>query len=143
MATAGSSSRLRPTLPRSTPVVATIPHVPGLPVIGNLLAFRRDRLALQDEAATLGPIARFSVAHIPVYLVTDADIAHEILVDKAASFIKAAGMQFLRPVLGEGLLSAEGDLHKRHRKLLAPAFAPKRLAAYGEVMVEETRRQCE
>ncbi len=32
-------------------------------------------------------------------------------------------------------------MHTRHRKLLAPAFAPKRLSAYGEVMVEETLNQ--
>jgi cytochrome P450 len=46
-------------------------------------------------------------------------------------------------MLGDGLLTAEGETHKRHRKLLAPAFAPKRLAAYGEIMVAETARQLE
>jgi cytochrome P450 len=120
--------------------VPTIPSIPGIPVIGNLLAFRKDRLALHDEAAAIGPIARFQLAHIPVYSSADADIAHEMLVDKASSFLKSAGLQFLEPVLGNGLLTADGDAHKRHRKLLAPAFAPKRLAAYGDVMVEETRR---
>jgi cytochrome P450 len=119
----------------------TIPSVPGLPVIGNLLAFRKDRLGLQDLAAELGPIARLQLVHIPIYSVTDADIAKEVLVDQAASFKKSRGLQFLAPVLGEGLLTAEGETHKRHRKLLAPAFAPKRLSAYGEVMVEETVRQ--
>ena len=53
----------------------------------------------------------------------------------------AAGLHFLEPLLGEGLLTAEGETHKRHRKLLAPAFAPRRLAAYGETMVAETERQ--
>jgi cytochrome P450 len=123
------------------PVVEGIPALPGLPLLGNLLAFRRDRLAVQDQAARLGPIARVSLGYIPVYVVTCADLAHAVLVDHAASFHKSAGMQFLRPVLGEGLLSAEGEPHKRHRKLLAPAFAPRRLASYGEVMVAETREQ--
>ena len=123
------------------PVVEGIPALPGLPLLGNLLAFRRDRLAVQDQAARLGPIARVSLGYIPVYVVTCADLAHAVLVDHAASFHKSAGMQFLRPVLGDGLLSAEGEPHKRHRKLLAPAFAPRRLASYGEVMVAETREQ--
>jgi cytochrome P450 len=64
-----------------------------------------------------------------------------VLVDQAASFRKSAGLQFLRPLLGDGLLTAEGEPHRQHRKLLAPAFAPKRLAGYGEIMVAETRAQ--
>jgi len=138
MATATSNSSI---LRNGAPVVATIPAVPGYPVIGNLLAFRRDKLGLQDEAARIGPIARFSIFHIPVYVITDADLAHQVLVDSDATFIKSAGLQFLRPLLGDGLLTAEGATHKRHRKLLAPAFAPKRLAAYGEGMVAETEAQ--
>src|SRR2546423_13201373 len=119
----------------------SIPQVPGLPLIGNLLDFRRDRLGLQDHAARTGPIARVQLAHIPVYIVSDADLAHEVLVVQNDAFSKSAGLQFLNPLLGEGLLTAEGEPHKRHRKLLAPAFAPKRLAAYGEIMVEETAKQ--
>jgi len=122
-------------------VVRSVPALPGLPLVGNLLEFRRDRLKLQDKAAAIGPIARISIAHIPVYVVTCADLAHKILVDDAAAYKKSAGLQFLVPLLGEGLLTAEGATHKQHRKLLAPAFAPKRLAAYGEVMVDETRTQ--
>ncbi|MGE5181157.1 MAG: cytochrome P450 [Acidobacteriota bacterium] len=124
-----------------TTFASAIPVVPGLPLVGNLLKFRRDRLGLQDDAARTGPIARLQLAHIPVYIVTDADLAHEVLVVQAASFAKSAGLQFLRPLLGDGLLTAEGETHRRHRKLLAPAFAPRRLAAYGEVMVAETEAQ--
>ena len=123
------------------PPVSSVPHVPGLPLVGNLIAFRRDRLALQDAAARTGPIARLMLGHIPVYVVTDADIAHEVLADQNSSFKKSAGLQFLRPMLGDGLLLAEGETHKRHRKLLAPAFAPKRLEKYGEAMVGETKAQ--
>jgi len=125
----------------AAPVVSSIPAVPGLPLLGNLIAFRRDRLALQDAAARRGPIARISFGHIPLYIVTCGDLAHEVLVAQAASFQKSAGIQFLRPLLGDGLLTAEGELHRQHRKLLAPAFAPRRLASYGEVMVAETREQ--
>lgn len=123
------------------PAVQSVPPVPGLPLVGNLLQFRKDKLALQDSAARIGPIARLQLAHIPLYVLTDADLAHEVLVQEASSYHKSAGLQFLRPLLGDGLLTAEGETHKRHRKLLAPAFAPKRLEKYGEIMVEETRKQ--
>jgi cytochrome P450 len=123
------------------PAVTSVPAVPGLPVVGNLLAFRRDRLGLQDEATRTAPLARLSLLHVPVYVASCADLAHQILVEEADAFRKSAGLQFLAPLLGDGLLTAEGETHKRHRKLLAPAFAPRRLAAYGEVMVAETRAQ--
>src|SRR5881628_51270 len=121
--------------------VQSVPPVPGWPLIGNLLKFRRDRLGLQEDAAKVGPIARVQLAHIPIYVVTDADMAHDVLVADAAKYKKSAGIRFLVPLLGDGLLTAEGVPHKRHRKLLAPAFAPKRLAAYGDVMVHETNLQ--
>ncbi len=127
----------------TSPSSHDIPLVPGLPLVGNLFKFRRDRLGLQDDAARTGPIARLQLANIPVYVITDADLAHEVLVEQADAFHKSAGIQFMRPMLGDGLLLAEGEPHRRHRKLLAPAFAPKRLAAYGEIMVGETRRQLE
>lgn len=130
-----------PPLAASSGAVGAIPAVSGLPVVGNLLAFRRDRLALYETAARLGPIARISLGPVPVYIVTSGELAHEVLVDQAASFQKTAGLRFLRPLLGAGLLTAEGEPHRQHRKLLAPAFAPRRLASYGEIMVVETREQ--
>jgi cytochrome P450 len=123
------------------PAVTAIPAVPGLPVLGNFLAFRQDRLALQDAAMRLARLARLQMLHVPVYVVSCADLAHQIFVDDAAAYKKSLGLQFLGPLLGDGLLTAEGETHRRHRKLLAPAFAPRRLAAYGEVMVAETRAQ--
>jgi len=120
------------------PAVTTVPALGGLPVIGNLLDFRRDRLALQDRATRLAPLARVSLVHVPLYVTADADLAHRVLVEDAGSYQKSAGLAFLMPLLGEGLLTSEDPTHKRHRKLLAPAFAPKRLANYGDTMVDET-----
>ncbi len=134
---ASTTSALRPPATRA----ASVPVVPGLPLLGNLLQFRRDRLALQDAAARVGPIARFDIGPFPIYVITDADLAHQVLVDEAASYKKSAGLHFLMPMLGDGLLTAEGATHKRHRKLLAPAFAPKRMAAYSDVMIDETFAQ--
>ena len=73
------------------PAGLTVPPVPGLPLLGNLLQFRRDRLGLQDEAARVGPIARLQLAHIPIYVVTDADIAHEVLVDECRHVPEVGG----------------------------------------------------
>jgi cytochrome P450 len=124
-------------------VLPDVPQVPGrLPLIGNMLQFRRDRLALHERAARIAPMTRMWLGPIPIHVCTDADLAHAIFVEHADAFKKARGMSvFLKPLLGDGLLSADGELHRRHRKLLAPAFAPRRIAAYGETMVGETARQ--
>ncbi|MBP9089192.1 MAG: cytochrome P450 [Kofleriaceae bacterium] len=125
---------------RLHPAAASVPRVPGLPLIGNFLDFRRDRLGLHQLAAEIGPIARFALGPLNLHVITDGELAHQVLTTEADAFIKARGIsEFLQPLLGEGLLSAEGQLHKRHRKLLAPAFAPKRMASYAEVMVAEAR----
>lgn len=126
-------------LPRA--VATDVPAVPGLPLLGNLLAFRRDRIGLHERAAALGPIARISLAHVPLYVVSCGELAHEVFVEHADDVKKSAGLQFLRPLLGDGLLTSEAAPHRKHRKLLAPAFAPRRIARYGQIMVEETRAQ--
>jgi len=118
-----------------------IPALPGLPVLGNVLEFRRDRLGLLAQVAALGPIARYHLGPVPVHMITDGALAHEILVDQADGFMKSPGLSvFARPLLGEGLLTSEVPLHRRQRKLLAAAFAPRRIAGYAEAMVAEAMR---
>jgi cytochrome P450 len=72
-------------------------------------------------------------------MVSSSSLAHEVLVEKADSFLKSAGLSvFARPLLGDGLLTSERDVHKRQRRMMAPVFAHKRIASYGEVMVAKT-----
>jgi cytochrome P450 len=120
---------------------AAVPTLPGLPVVGNLLEFRKDRLDVFGRAGALGPMGRFHLGPIPVHVITDAALAQEVLVDRADDFMKSRGLSvFARPLLGDGLLTSEGGDHKRARKLLAPAFAAKRIAGYADVMAAEAAR---
>lgn len=108
---------------------------PGLPLVGNLLELRRDRLGLQMRCAMTADITRLKVARQVVWIVGSHPLAHQVLVEDADAFVKAPGLStFGRPLLGTGLLTAERDAHRRQRKLMAPAFAPRRMAGYAEVM---------
>jgi cytochrome P450 len=119
-----------------------VPELPGAPLLGSLPAFRDDLIGVLQRTSELGPMARFRLLRIPMHVTTDVAIAHELLMEKRASFKKTRELSvYLQPLLGTGLLAAEGETHQRHRKLLAPAFAAKRVAAYGELMVEETIQQ--
>lgn len=93
---------------------------------------------LRETSAALGPIVRFARALIvsDVYFVNEPAAVEEVMVSKAASFVKGRGTVRLRRLLGNGLLTAEKPEHLPHRRLVAPAFHRKRLDAYARVMTD-------
>jgi cytochrome P450 len=76
-----------------------------------------------------------------VLLLLDPRLAGELLVGHATSTIKGPGLQRVRGMLGEGLLTSEGTAHDRARRLVAPAFSPRRLADYTSIFARCTRDQ--
>jgi cytochrome P450 len=108
---------------------------------GNLLEFRRDMLGfLSETARTYGDLASFRLGPRRVVLASHPDLIEQVLVSDNRNFGKHYALQFLRPVLGNGLLTSEGDLWLRQRRLMQPAFLRQRLEGYGPVMVDRTRR---
>ncbi|HYC92493.1 MAG TPA: cytochrome P450 [Thermoanaerobaculia bacterium] len=87
-----------------------------------------------------GDASRFHVGPQPVFFFAHPDQVRDVLVVRNASFIKGLALQRTKVVLGEGLLTSEGELHKRQRRLAQPAFHRERIHHYGEVMVEKTLR---
>jgi cytochrome P450 len=57
-----------------------------------------------------------------------------VLVDNHRNYLKGRGTQALRPIVGQGLLTSEDDLHQRQRRLVQPAFHRQRIASYAEVI---------
>ena len=72
------------------------------------------------------------------YVISDPELAHEILVQRHAEFHKAELLRkAIGGLIGNGLLLSEGDFWKRQRKLAQPAFHHQRIAAYGSTMVQQ------
>jgi cytochrome P450 len=76
-----------------------------------------------------------------LYVIRHPDHLHEVLVTRASSFHKThSAFARLSLVLGEGLLTTDGDTWKRQRRMVQPAFSSARLAGYAGVMVQEAAR---
>jgi len=85
----------------------------------------------------------FKAGPFHVYLVSDPEHIRDVLVTNNSKFMKGQGLQEMKRLLGEGLLTSEGELHKRQRRLIQPMFHHKRIHGYGDVMVERSVRMCE
>ncbi|WNQ10449.1 cytochrome P450 [Paenibacillus aurantius] len=109
----------------------------GRPITGNLLEFRKDPLAFLQKAykeyGDFVPIRFGPTRH--VYLISDPDSIKEVLLTKQASFRKAKGLQTAKAVIGEGVLTSEGEQHMRQRRMLQPAFKKTTISRYGDTMV--------
>jgi cytochrome P450 len=102
----------------------------------NLRAMQYDPLRfLTRVAAEYGDASSFRIARARLFFFSHPDLVRDVLVTKNASFIKGLALQRTKIVLGEGLLTSEGELHKRQRRLAQPAFHRERIHRYGEEMV--------
>jgi cytochrome P450 len=93
---------------------------------------------LERTAARYGPVASWRVPHARIYLIDEPAAIEDLLVRNAGAFVKARGSERLRPLLGNGLLTANGPAHLRQRRLEQPAFARERMAGYARTMIAET-----
>ena len=112
----------------------------GLPVLGMLLAIRRDPTAVfMDAARRFGDVAYLKIGPRRGYLLTNpADVRH-VLQDNAANYRKSPLYDKLRQSLGNGLLTSEGAFWLRQRRIAQPAFHRQRIAALAGVMAEAVR----
>ena len=94
----------------------------GHPIYGGLSRYHHDPIAfLEDNAATYGDVSAFRFLHLPVWQLNHPDDVRRVLVDPEGAFTKGVAMEGFRPLIGNGLLLAEGEDHRRQRRLMAPA----------------------
>ena len=92
---------------------------------------------LEDVQRQYPRIAYFRFGTEHAYLLSEPDLTRLLLVDSARATAKGRGLERAREVLGNGLLTSEGETHRRQRRLVQPAFHGTRIAGYAEVMAEE------
>lgn len=107
----------------STPVLP-VPRLKGRTFVGNTFDFKKDRLELfQRTFAECGDIGIYTIAGQDCYFVNSIELCHEILIKNGSLFEKTDRFRsFARPLLGDGLLTATNEEHKRNRRLIQPRF---------------------
>ena len=84
---------------------------------------------------TYGNIAHYRFLGTPIVFINDPDYIREILINQSSSFVKERTVRRMKVLLGEGLITSDDPIHKRQRRIVAPAFHRQRIAAYGDQIV--------
>jgi cytochrome P450 len=120
-----SDLRLPPGLKHSLPFYAFKPWVKlGSPI-----------LLFEHLLKTYGNIAHYRFLGTPIVFINDPEYIREILVNQASSFVKERTVRRMKILLGEGLITSDDPIHKRQRRIAAPAFHRQRIAAYADQIV--------
>src|SRR3989449_6297086 len=119
------------------------PGPKGLPVVGPLLELKKDLLGTSYRAMLeFGDVVRFAGApgkyHREATFLFHPDMVQYVLATGADNFYKGdEGYIELRELLGNGLLTAEGDVWKRQKRQVKPLFTHKTVADYVTMIALE------
>jgi len=139
------------------------PGPKGLPFLGNTLQFRHDQLGfLLQLEQSYGRMATISIGKTPIVLFFRPVHIRYFLTENPRNFTNrevAGGLIFgnllvlsllarsftdkvtqgLHDLVGDSLLTTDGDFHHRHRRLLQPAFSRRRVESYTDMIVQYTQ----
>lgn len=106
---------------------------------GNLGQLQRNQLGFLTWCAReYGDFVPLRLGFRRAVLVNDPEYIEYVLVTNQRNFVKTPALGVASALLGKGLLTSEGGLWRRQRRLMQPAFHRQRIAAYGDVMVRHT-----
>ena len=105
---------------------------------------RRNSVFGWPEPAFDGFYHRRSVLGVPLHVVCNPDVLGHVLLDNKENWLRPRLVQrLLKPLLGTGLLSAEGDHWKQQRRIVAPTFAPGAVGKMATLIASAAQRQTE
>ena len=125
----------------ATTAIKTARGPKGAPLIGSVREMQRDSLGFMLNARKYGDVARMRLLVWDHYLVSHPAGVKRILQENNKNYTKdVLDYNLLKAALGNGLLTNEGDSWLSQRRLMQPAFHRRRLAGFGEMMVDNTVR---
>ncbi|MGF1581375.1 MAG: cytochrome P450 [Gemmataceae bacterium] len=127
----------------ATAAAPTLPPGPkGHFLTGNLGEFHKDVVGFYDKMANeYGDVVTFRLVNRRMILLSHPDLIEEVFVHKAKHFAKKTHvLHLLWPILGNGLLSSDGDFWLKQRRLMQPMFSRQQILNYVDSFVEYTQR---
>ncbi len=113
------------------------PGPKGWPVIGVTAALVKDPLNFfYGTFKEYGDIAHFHIGNRQFYMLNHPDYVQYVLQGNHRNYRKGVNYEKLHPLLGNGLVTSDGEFWLRQRRLIQPAFHRKRLAAFSTVMTD-------
>lgn len=115
------------------------PGPKGRFLLGNARELASDWMGfLTSCSRKYGDAVYFRFFNVPICLLSHPDYIEQVLVTKQSNFVKSRDYRVLVRVMGEGLLTAEGEAWRTQRRLVQPAFHHENIVQYGKVMVDCT-----
>lgn len=124
------------------------PGPDGLPVLGSALEIQRNIRGFFQAGYSYGDVWSFTVprglkGRMLVNVVNRPEHAEYVLKTNAGNYRKSAAYRRLGHIIGEGLITSEGDSWRRQRRLSQPAYRRGRLEGLADMIVSVTERMIE
>ena len=118
---------------------SSVPRPPGPSTTALINAFRRGPAVLElftNVAREHPQIAHTRLLGEHLYLLNSPDVIVDVMQKHGRNTMKGRGLQGAKALLGNGLLTSEGDAHMRQRRLVQPAFHHDRIRLYADQMAD-------
>jgi len=118
------------------------PGPKGSLIMGVMREFNRDMLGFVTRCRDYGDVVHARFLYVHAYFLYNPSDIESLLMTKAKSYRKAVSLRspFFHRLVGNGLVTSEGDFWRRQRRLAQPAFHRQRISSYGDVMVQYAER---
>jgi cytochrome P450 len=118
------------------------PGPKGSPLLGVMSEFSRDTFGFIERCRDFGDVVSMRFLYLTAYFLYHPNDIEYVISTNAKNFIKSRNQRspLFRRLVGNGLLTSEGEVWKRQRRLAQPAFHRNRINAYAETMADYARR---
>ena len=124
-------------------IVRPTPMPPGpkyLPVLGNMFEYLHDQPSfLTHLQRRYGDVACFHLLHYPITNLSHPRHVRYILIENPRNFTVHETTPELQEFVGNGLLTIDGEEHRRQRRQVQPAFHKKQITTHADVMLQYTQ----